>query len=394
MSSKAIVVFYMHGGHDGYNMLVPLDRYDRYAHYRGTIAQSRDSLLPLNVGQGDLAIHGNFPRMAALIQEGKGAPILGTGNLAQPVNRQQYDDRSVVLPPFLFSHSHQQQYNKGAYDRYSGWAGRVLDAWYASNGSAPALSPAVTTTGDRNLVAAESLDVLQVQSEGETWQGLSAAKLDAVNRLVADDSYNHPLERVARHALGTTITGQAYLRDIFGQFTESGKLNTAAMVASKLIAAADELGHQRQIIHIAAPGPWDSHFDQFDTLNEAYAYLDNLFVDFIDELRRYGVADRVVCITASDFGRSLVPNNRGTDHGWGNNHLVWGEPVRGGQAIGNFVDYDDPDQWTGARRLIPTLADVQSYATLARWFGLDEDAIDAVFPTLRNFSQRDLGFLP
>jgi uncharacterized protein (DUF1501 family) len=54
--------------------------------------------------------------------------------------------------------------------------------------------------------------------------------------------------------------------------------------------------------------------------------LDDLFADFIDELALYGVADRVVCVTASDFGRSLVPNNRGTDHGWGSHQLVWGEP--------------------------------------------------------------------
>jgi len=54
----------------------------------------------------------------------------------------------------------------------------------------------------------------------------------------------------------------------------------------------------------------------------------------------------------------MSSNGRGTDHGWGNNHLVWGKPVIGGQAIGEFIDYDDPEQWTGAKRLIPTLADV------------------------------------
>lgn len=121
--------------------------------------------------------------------------------------------------------------------------------------------------------------------------------------------------------------------------------------------------------------------------------LDDLFADFIDELAMYGVADRVVCVTASDFGRSLVPNNRGTDHGWGSHQLVWGEPVLGGQAVGDFVDYDDPDHWTGAKRMIPKLADVQTYATLARWLGLGEDEIDGVFPELGNFARRDLGFM-
>jgi uncharacterized protein (DUF1501 family) len=88
-----------------------------------------------------------------------------------------------------------------------------------------------------------------------------------------------------------------------------------------------------------------------------------------------------------------VPNNRGTDHGWGSHQLVWGEPVLGGQAVGDFVDYDDPDHWTGAKRMIPKLADVQTYATLARWLGLGEAQIDGVFPELGNFAQRDLGFM-
>jgi uncharacterized protein (DUF1501 family) len=392
MTSKAIVVFYMHGGHDALNMLVPMDHYDRYADYRGSIAQPAGSLIPLGVGQGNLAIHGNFPRMAQLIQSGKAAPILGTGNLVEPTTRAQYDARSVDLPPFLFSHSHQQSWNKGAYERCSGWAGRVLDAWYAG-AALGAISPAITTTSDRDLVSAETLDVFQVQSQGETWQGMTQLKQDAVLALADDASYAHVLERVAQRVFGNAVDGQQYLADLFGQLQESGKLNTAATVASKLIALADQLGHERQIIHIAAPGGWDTHHDQFDTLNANYAVLDDLFADFIDELAMYGVADRVVCVTASDFGRSLVPNNRGTDHGWGSHQLVWGEPVSGGQAVGDFIDYDDPDHWTGAKRMIPKLADAQTYATLARWFGLGEDQIDGVFPELANFARRDLGFM-
>jgi hypothetical protein len=43
--------------------------------------------------------------------------------------------------------------------------------------------------------------------------------------------------------------------------------------------------------------------------------------------------------------------------------------------------------------MIPKLADAQTYATLARWFGLGASEIDGVFPELVNFAQRDLGFM-
>lgn len=392
MSNKTIVVFYMHGGHDGLNMLVPLDSYDRYASYRGNLAHHADSLIPLGTGQGRLAIHGNFSKMANLIMSGKAAPILGTGNLFEPTRRSQYDAKSVKLPQFLFSHSHQQSYNKGAYNQNSGWAGRILDTWY-SGLPAPSLSPAITTTGDRDLVSAESLNVFQVDSQHNQWNGVTAGKQESVITLANNEDYNHVLARVARHIMGEAINSQRYIQDLFGQFQESGKLTEAATIASKLVALADQLGHERQIIHVSAPGGWDTHYDQFDALNEQYSVLDNLFTDFIDELAMYGVADNVVCVTASDFGRSLMPNNRGTDHGWGSNHLVWGNPVIGAQAIGDFIDYDDPDQWTRSKRMIPTLADVQTYATLGRWFGLSDSEIDSIFPTLQSFSHRDLGFL-
>jgi len=393
MSSKAIVVFYQHGGHDGYNMLVPLDRYDRYAEYRGPIAHPEESLIPLGIGAGNLAIHGNMPRMAAMIQAGQAAPVLGTGNLYEPTTNEQLKAKSVALPPFLFSHSHQQSINKGAYRRSSGWAGRVLDAWYGGAAPATIISPAITTKNDRSLVTPETFSPSLLLSEGDSWKGITGNKQEALAALTGDASYTHVVERVTQAVFDGAITGQEYLAELFGQFQASGKLNTAATLASKLIAAADQMGHQRQIIHVAAPGGWDSHNNQLESLNGAYTGIDNLFADFIDELEGYGVADRVVCVTASDFGRSLTTNGRGTDHGWGNNHLVWGKPVIGGQAIGEFIDYDDPEQWTGAKRLIPKLADVQTYATLARWFGLGEADIDAVFPTLGNFEQRDLGFL-
>ena len=57
-----------------------------------------------------------------------------------------------------------------------------------------------------------------------------------------------------------------------------------------------------------------------------------------------------------------------------------------GQTTGEFIDYDDPEQWTRSLRLILKLADVQTYANLVRWFGVGEADIDYVFPTVANFS--------
>lgn len=391
MSFKAIVVFYLPGGHDSHNMLVPLKYYDDYAKYRGEIAHDESTFIPLKLGHDELAMNGYMPRMANRIISKKALPILSTGNLIEPTNLDSYTNKSVDLPRFLFSHSHQKSFNRGALDQTSGWGGRVLDAWYQGQGTNFDISPAITTSMDRDLVSSETLSLSQILNEGESSQGITGNRLTSVISLSESSSYEHVMERVAQGIIKDSINGQAYLHDLFSQYESSGKLPTTADVAAKLIAASGQLGHSRQIIHINASS-WDTHSDQFNSMNEKYEFIDALFNDFIEQLEDYGVAENVVCVTASEFGRSLRPNNRGTDHGWGSNQLVWGHPIVGSEVYGEFTHYDDPKQWTNSKRLIPTISDSQTYSTIAKWFGLSEVDILKIFPELANFEVIDLGF--
>lgn len=99
--------------------------------------------------------------------------------------------------------------------------------------------------------------------------------------------------------------------------------------------------------------------------------------------------------TASEFGRTLQPSGSGSDHGWGSHHFVLGGAVRGAAMYGSF-----PTMATSAQHfldsrgiLIPTTSLSQYGATLARWFGVADEQLNAVFPALPNFAVRDLGFM-
>ena len=109
----------------------------------------------------------------------------------------------------------------------------------------------------------------------------------------------------------------------------------------------------------------------------------------IDEL---GMGEQVTTFTASDFGRSLTSNGDGTDHGWGNHHMVMGGAVNGGDILGTIprMSVEGPDAIRNGR-VIPTLSASQYAASLLRWAGLNEGALDAVLPDLGNFAERDLG---
>ena len=107
-----------------------------------------------------------------------------------------------------------------------------------------------------------------------------------------------------------------------------------------------------------------------------------------------GVAQDVTAFTASDFGRTLVGNGNGSDHGWGSMHFVLGGGVLGNRVYGSFptVALKGPED-VGQGRLMPTTSVDEYAATLARWFGVADTDLTTVLPNLGRFSTRNLGFL-
>jgi uncharacterized protein (DUF1501 family) len=103
----------------------------------------------------------------------------------------------------------------------------------------------------------------------------------------------------------------------------------------------------------------------------------------------------VTAYTQSDFGRTLQPSGTGSDHGWGNHLLVLGGSVKGGDLHGQFpqLALGGPDDSGSRGAMIPSTALDQFGATLAKWFGVPDAALGAVFPNLSKFSAPVLGFV-
>ena len=104
----------------------------------------------------------------------------------------------------------------------------------------------------------------------------------------------------------------------------------------------------------------------------------------------------VTTFTGSDFGRTLVPNTDGSDHGWGSMHFVMGGAVKGKQFYGTppEIGNNGADD-VGQGRLLPSIAVDQYASTLATWFGVSNTDMTTVLPNIGSYnpSSWNLGFV-
>lgn len=185
---------------------------------------------------------------------------------------------------------------------------------------------------------------------------------------------------------GTTAT----INTVFPGTSLGNQLQQVA----KVIKLHPTTGMSRQVF-LCSLGGFDTHGSQSWQHWSLLKNVSDALAAFYNATEEIGVADRVTSFTLSDFGRSLQPSGSGSDHGWGNHHLIMGGAVQGGAMYGTFpsMALGGPDDSGTRGALIPSTATEQFGATLAKWMGVSDDQLPAVFPNIQNFGTSDLGFL-
>jgi uncharacterized protein (DUF1501 family) len=157
-------------------------------------------------------------------------------------------------------------------------------------------------------------------------------------------------------------------------------------------------------------GGFDTHSGQKALNNGQPGGQDGLLLQvsaamkaFYDATVELGLQNDVTAFTLSDFSRTLQPAGTGaqagSDHAWGNHHLVVGGSVLGRTIYGTYPTLqlggpNDTDSGTSPRgRWIPTTSVEQFAATLATWYGLSSSDLTGVFPLIGRFATPNLGFM-
>ncbi len=419
---KALVCVFLLGGNDGNNMVVPLDeRHGDYTRLRGSaLALPADRLLPLPDAHGR-ASFGLNPALAAIAPlwaSGRLALQFNTGPLIEPLTRNDYQ-RAGRKPDNLFSHSDQQDWAQSLEDGIAvrtGWGYRLASfdsRGKHSDGPGAARLPAlISLAGNPRFVQGEVRSSLVLPARGNF--GLSgnvadapgAARMQALRALWAQNGT--PIGRQAGDILTAALDAAGFVNPLINP-APAATLTPAAqpfvdlktdisqqlLRVARLIEARAAVGNRRQLFFVALGG-FDTHTNQRADQDRLLGELGAALKAFHDATDSLGLAEQVTSFTMSDFSRTFKPNNSGgTDHAWGNHHLVLGGAVRGGQTYGRYptLALGGPDDAAREGRWIPSTAYDQYVATLARWFGADAAALQAITPHLARFDQADLGFM-
>ncbi|MCA0908663.1 DUF1501 domain-containing protein [Ruegeria marisrubri] len=406
-AKKALVFVMLDGGNDSFNMLVPNDgiAYKEYARTRGNLALGQGDLIALdgaeNHGQS-FGLHRAAPELAQLYNSGKLSFVANVGPLVEKITKAQFYDGSAQLPLGLLSHADQfkhWQTSRPDVRQNEGWFGYFADELQQSR-SAHEIGMNISLAG-HNIAQNGKRDLpYAITKEGsvglyvkEERTPLNDLLNDSFNRMMSADQSGDPFKetylRLTRNAQAQHETFAAATKGIEapGRFPETDLAQQLKMVA-RTIAASDRLGLEQQTFFVRYIG-WDHHDELLDTHAGMLAVLSQALGAFQSALEDMGLSDRVVTFTGSDFGRTLTSNGNGSDHGWGGNTLVMGDPIVGGRIFGDYPILglgDDNPLDVGDGVLIPTTSTDQLYADLSLWFGVQDAALSEIFPNLTRFA--------
>jgi uncharacterized protein (DUF1501 family) len=354
-----LAVLSLSGGNDGLSTIVPYTN-GLYRDYRTTLGVPEDKVIPLN---NELGLHPTMAPLKPFWDEGKLAIFLGVGYPRPSYSHFRSMDIWHTCEPDKIGNE--------------GWLGRAIQE------IDPKAENVLTGVNfGRGLPRALAKAGVPVASVGDL------ATYGLLTGIEGKDQRAQALEVFARMYGPTVGTGYAmdYIRST-GIYALKGAdvLATApAKYKSTVDYTKSAVGqYMKNIVqtYLAGFGTrvlyTTSPYNGFDTHANQAALHPGLWTDvsanvksFFDDLREHKASDNVLLFMFSEFGRRIVDNGSGTDHGAAGIAFALGEHVKGG-FYGTYPSLKPSDQEEGGNLKFST--DFRSvYSTvLDDWLGLN-----------------------
>ena len=356
---NVLAVLSLSGGNDGLNTVIPYNS-GRYRDYRPTLSIGESQVIPLN---DEIGLHPAMGPLKRFWDAGKLAIFLGIGYPSPSYSHFRSMDIWHTCEPDKVG--------------VEGWLGQVI-----KNIDPNAENVLTGVNFGRGLPRALAKEGVPVASVGnlETYGLLTGIE--------GEDQRSQALDVFGR-MYGPTI-GSSYTLDYIRR-TGTDALKGADILAtapdkytSKVEYSATAIGQYMKNIaqtHLAEFGTrvlfttspyngFDTHANQASDHARLWTDVSNTVETFMEDLRDHQASDNVLLFMFSEFGRRVVDNGSGTDHGAGSVAFVVGEDVKGG-LYGTYPSLDPSEQEDGGN--LKSSMDFRSVYTtiLEDWMHMD-----------------------
>jgi uncharacterized protein (DUF1501 family) len=379
---RILVVLEMNGGNDGLNTLVPYAN-EHYQRARPTLGLKKEEVVKIDDMFG---LNPGLRNLDRLRTSGQLSIVQGVG-YPNP-DRSHFESMDIWQ-----SADPKRQIG-------TGWLGRGLGSLKAAEGAIPAMHvgeqklpmalqggpsgvPSIHPSKPFELHLSDSAGNQQ-EFDGRQRSAAPPSEHDKARmsliKSTADPSAtsgNDLLQFVRRSSLQTYTAidrlrelmksdGQNQLNDL-QRFGPGGFGRLAAHL--NLVARLIKANFGTRIFYVYIDG-FDTHAEQRNMHQQLLQQIADAVNGFFQQLEQSKLADRVVLMTFSEFGRRMAENgSRGTDHGAASCLFVAGPQVKGG-LIGKPPNLAPGDLDGGDPRF--TVDFRQVYATLLdRWLGIE-----------------------
>jgi uncharacterized protein (DUF1501 family) len=345
---RILVVIQLDGGNDGINTVVPF-RDPGYAEHRAELRLADDRLIKLT---DDVALHPSLRGMADLFESSRLAIVQGVG---YPNPNRSHDVSMAIWQTARFDPLEHKTF---------GWIGRALDQAERDGG------PASILIGDGELPQA----VIGRRSIASNFTRLEDMVPQRGGPRVADvkgKATGNLGDFVRRTTLDAYTTAEL-LNDVARKPDSAGRYPATELAQRlQLISRLIQAGMSTRVYY-AVQSSYDTHSAQAPTHSRLLRELADATRSFLDDLRDCGLADRVLVLCFSEFGRRVQENaSEGTDHGTAGPVFLAGPGVKPG-LHGTTLSLTDLD--AGDLKMSVDFRSV--YATiLEQWLALDSQAV-------------------
>jgi uncharacterized protein (DUF1501 family) len=354
---RVLVVVQLDGGNDGINTVVPFGD-EGYAKHRRALRIAPERLIKIDEGVGlNPALRG----AADLLETRQLAIVQGVG---YPNPNRSHEVSMRIWQSARFDPEEHKSF---------GWIGRAADELPRPNSGAPS-----------SLLVGEEAPPLAIR--GRKSAAVVLASLDDFDADFSVGGRPGPMNDsnglagfIQRTNLDARIVA-GRLHDLARQDAASEKYPATRLAGRlRLIARLIKADFGTRIYYAVQSG-YDTHAAQLPTHGNLLGELGGALRAFLDDMNAAGLADRVLVVCFSEFGRRVEENaSQGTDHGTAGPVILAGPGVKAGLfgATPSLVDLEGGD--------LKMSVDFRAvYATLLeQWLGVaSSDAVGGRFEAL------------